>query len=113
MAKSLRCSFCSKSEKEVQKLAAGPGSLHICDECVAVCQLIMDGEGPAPSRQFEPKAWPTDRLLSAIAPVSATVDGYRQHLQKMVETLRSRDVSWAKIGDALGISRQSAWERFG
>jgi biotin operon repressor len=33
-------------------------------------------------------------------------------LQRMVDLLRSRDVSWAQIGAALGVSRQSAWERF-
>ena len=27
--------------------------------------------------------------------------------------LRKRDVSWQKIGEALGVSRQAAWERFG
>jgi biotin operon repressor len=30
----------------------------------------------------------------------------------VVDTLRSREVSWADIGEALGVSRQSAWERF-
>jgi ATP-dependent Clp protease ATP-binding subunit ClpX len=29
-----------------------------------------------------------------------------------VDLLRERGVSWAVIGDALGISRQAAWERF-
>jgi biotin operon repressor len=33
-------------------------------------------------------------------------------LQTVVEELRGREVSWARIGEALGISRQSAWERF-
>jgi ATP-dependent Clp protease ATP-binding subunit ClpX len=29
-----------------------------------------------------------------------------------VDELRKREVSWAKIGEALGMSRQAAWERF-
>jgi ATP-dependent Clp protease ATP-binding subunit ClpX len=33
-------------------------------------------------------------------------------LQAQVDTLRKREVSWAEIGEALGISRQAAWERF-
>ena len=33
-------------------------------------------------------------------------------LQTVVEELRGREVSWARIGEALGVSRQSAWERF-
>ena len=36
MAKTLYCSFCSKSQHEVRKLIAGPGSIFICDECVAL-----------------------------------------------------------------------------
>jgi biotin operon repressor len=30
----------------------------------------------------------------------------------VIDLLRSRKVSWAQIGTALGMSRQSAWERF-
>jgi hypothetical protein len=30
----------------------------------------------------------------------------------VVDELRHREVSWAEIGEAPGISRQSAWERF-
>jgi biotin operon repressor len=40
------------------------------------------------------------------------VDSSRDVLQLQVEALRKRDVSWAAIGRALGISRQAAWERF-
>src|SRR6516162_1775874 len=43
-------------------------------------------------------------------PTSGHHNGNR--LQWVVELLRSREVSWAQIGGALGISRQSAWERF-
>jgi len=40
------------------------------------------------------------------------VQGKGNQLQQVVDLLRSRRVSWAVIGTALGISRQSAWERF-
>jgi hypothetical protein len=36
----LHCSFCNKSQHDVQKLIAGP-TVFICDECVAVCADIM------------------------------------------------------------------------
>jgi ATP-dependent protease Clp ATPase subunit len=36
----LKCSFCRKSEDQVQKLVAGP-DVYICDECVAVASRIM------------------------------------------------------------------------
>ena len=35
------CSFCGKTADEVNKLIAGPG-VNICDECVALCEQIVD-----------------------------------------------------------------------
>ncbi len=112
MAKKLHCSFCGKSEDEIQKLAAGPGGIHICNECVEVCQTIMHGGGEAVNRAFDPKNWPKERLLALLAPVNASAEGYRDQLQTMVETLRDQGVSWAEIAGSLGVSRQTAWERF-
>ena len=42
-AVSLRCSFCGKGQKEVKKLIAGPG-VYICDECIELCNDIIDEE---------------------------------------------------------------------
>lgn len=39
----LRCSFCLKSQREVQKLIAGP-TVYICDECITLCGDIIDEE---------------------------------------------------------------------
>jgi ATP-dependent Clp protease ATP-binding subunit ClpX len=41
--KDLACSFCSKSQKDVRKLIAGP-SVYICDECVELCNDIITEE---------------------------------------------------------------------
>lgn len=38
-----RCSFCGKSENEVNKLLSGQG-VYICDECVAMCNNILGGD---------------------------------------------------------------------
>lgn len=46
---SLRCSFCNKSQSEVRKLIAGP-TVFICDECVAVCQDIIDEDQATDTR---------------------------------------------------------------
>jgi ATP-dependent Clp protease ATP-binding subunit ClpX len=40
-AELLKCSFCGKSQKQVQQLIAGPG-VYICDECVELCNEIID-----------------------------------------------------------------------
>ena len=44
----LRCSFCNKNQNDVRKLIAGP-TVFICNECVAVCQDIIDED-----RRMEP-----------------------------------------------------------
>lgn len=40
--KTVRCSFCGKTQDEVDRLIAGPG-VYICDECVELCVDIIDG----------------------------------------------------------------------
>lgn len=42
--KQLQCSFCGKSQNQVKRLVAGP-NVYICDECVALCQEIIQEEG--------------------------------------------------------------------
>ena len=37
----LKCSFCGKSQKQVQQLIAGP-QIYICDECVGLCNEIIE-----------------------------------------------------------------------
>ena len=37
----LKCSFCGKSQKQVQQLIAGP-QIYICDECVGLCNEILE-----------------------------------------------------------------------
>ena len=44
----LLCSFCGKSQRQVKKLIAGPG-VYICDECIDLCNEIIDEELAAPA----------------------------------------------------------------
>ncbi|HEX2029400.1 MAG TPA: ATP-dependent Clp protease ATP-binding subunit ClpX [Nitriliruptorales bacterium] len=44
----LKCSFCGKSQKQVKKLIAGPG-VYICDECIDLCNEIIEEELSEPS----------------------------------------------------------------
>ncbi|GAA3444912.1 ClpX C4-type zinc finger protein [Planomonospora venezuelensis] len=109
----VHCSFCAKTDAEVNKLIAGPG-VHICDGCVQLCNDILGQEAASPAAPAIP--WPdtmTDEQmldhLPRVAAVSAQVDA---DLQTWVGRLRARGVTWARIGAALGMTRQSAWERF-
>ena len=44
------CSFCGKNQDQVKRLIAGPGAVYICDECVDLCQEIINEEGQAGTR---------------------------------------------------------------
>ena len=44
----LKCSFCGKSQKQVKKLIAGPG-VYICDECIDLCNEIIEEELSEPA----------------------------------------------------------------
>ena len=49
----VKCSFCGKSQKQVKKLIAGPG-VYICDECIELCNDIIEEELSEPSEvRFE------------------------------------------------------------
>src|SRR5216117_759984 len=45
-----RCSFCGKSQDQVQRLIAGPGGVYICDECIDLCREIIEEEQATMSR---------------------------------------------------------------
>ena len=52
--KTLRCSFCNKTQEDVKKLIAGP-NVFICDECVETCrEIIAGGDGSSASVVFGP-----------------------------------------------------------
>jgi hypothetical protein len=51
----LYCSFCSKSQHEVAKLIAGPAPSFICDECVALCNNVIE-ETEAEAKMVEDEA---------------------------------------------------------
>ncbi len=44
-----RCSFCSRDEETIHRLIAGPEGVFICNECVDLCQDILEGEGARPA----------------------------------------------------------------
>ena len=110
--KTLYCSFCFKSQHKVKMLISGPASIFICDGCVDMCNECVAGRFPDKSKSPSDEELPTERLLERLQAIEDTLRGKGNQLQWVVELLRSREVSWAVIGAALGISRQSAWERF-
>jgi hypothetical protein len=121
------CSFCDKSQHEVVRLVAGPG-VYICNECVDLCNQIIaaqldlkgarDAIGRKTTSRDDPptlKAWDglsDDELLAEMVKAHAAQANVDRGVAQHVAALRGRGVSWARIGEALGMTRQSAWERF-
>jgi hypothetical protein len=112
----VRCSFCAKPSGDVEKVIAGPG-VYICNECVELCNHILRAERQKPSEPgTQLPAWEetmTDEQILDLLPRVAAVGAQTEaSLQRLVTILRERKVTWARIGAALQITRQSAWERF-
>ncbi|WP_372470426.1 ClpX C4-type zinc finger protein [Nonomuraea aurantiaca] len=110
----LRCSFCHKSSADVAKLIAGAG-VHICNECVGLCADILKEVGLDPSSEPRLPMWETmseDQILEHLPKIVAVQVQVDDNLHDWVRHLRTRNVSWERIGASLGMTRQSAWERF-
>jgi ATP-dependent Clp protease ATP-binding subunit ClpX len=67
----LLCSFCGKSQRQVKKLIAGPG-VYICDECIDLCNEIIDEESVAATA---PAGLDLDRLPRP-QEINAVLDEY-------------------------------------
>jgi ATP-dependent Clp protease ATP-binding subunit ClpX len=120
----LYCSFCAKSQDEVVKLVAGPG-VCICDVCaqlavdIAIDYKKSGGKGHPQVSDHEDVIYSyleskeTDELFHILAKVDGIRKGIDHHQQCAVDLLRTRRIKWVEIGEALGITRQAAWQRFG
>jgi hypothetical protein len=111
----VNCSFCQKSKEEVAKLIAGAG-VFICDECVGLCVEILKIESEKPNETPTMPSWEArlsdDELLAALPNVAALSAQVDDQLTHSVALAKSRGITWTRIGAALGMTRQSAWERF-
>ena len=106
----LYCSFCHKPHTKVAKLVSGPG-VYICDTCIDIAaKQVKAHPKVTPFSSWD--AYPESELIGMLKASVATLDAVRDDLQEKIDSLRKRDVSWAAIGEVLGISRQAAWERF-
>jgi hypothetical protein len=110
---SAACSFCLKAAADVQKLVAGPG-VFICDECARLSMEIIAAEPEAtPDMVASWEQNTSDEDLLALLPKVATAQAQaEQQLTSWVRKARARGITWTRIGAALGMTRQSAWERF-
>lgn len=64
-----RCSFCGKEESQVDKLIMGPSGVFICNECVAVCDKMIESERAVEDKQ-------DDFVLPTPQEIKAQLDDY-------------------------------------
>jgi len=103
------CSFCGTADDRVDRLIAGPG-VYICNSCVGLCNQLLARESVAAFDVLEDKD--EDSLLVSMARLDASRAQVAAAVDAHARTLRARGVTWTRLGQALGISRQSAWQRF-
>ena len=106
------CSFCLKPNSEVDTLVAGPG-VFICAGCVDLCRQVIEGK-PAQVPQLAPwdHVHDVQEVLTTLPRVAKASAQVEENLVGWVRRARALGASWARIGAALEMTRQSAWERF-
>ena len=110
------CSHCLLPWSTVGPLLHSPLAT-ICRDCAerALARFDADGvSGADDPRRLEPQ-WQNvddDALLRRIADIAGARDGVEENLAQWVGRARERGITWARIGVTLGMTRQSAWERF-
>jgi hypothetical protein len=107
------CSFCFKPDTEAGTLVAGAG-VFICDECVGLCGQVIAGKPKTGGPHLAPWDQVNDvaEVLDNLPRVAAAQEQVERNLRGWVLKARAMGVSWARIGEALGMTRQSAWGRF-
>ena len=72
----LKCSFCGKTQDQVKKLIAGP-EVYICDECVELCNEILDEEffeGKEKDAKAEKSNTPAEKPIPKPSEIKAHLD---------------------------------------
>ena len=57
--KNVKCSFCGKPQDSVKKLIAGPNGVFICDECIKICDSILEEYDEGDNNEYEGIKLPT------------------------------------------------------
>jgi ClpX C4-type zinc finger len=120
-----RCSFCGAPQGPQRRLIAGSHDgappVYICDECIRLGMRALDEDEGVAASIATGRNQGGEHRLDDVEPsvllegLRLRADGVRMadnRLRAAVLALRRKGVTWMRIGEALGISRQSAWERF-
>ena len=73
--RNVRCSFCGKTQEQVEKLIAGPG-VYICDECIELCMGIIGENDVNPNRNTGKRVKLEEKVLPKPHEIKAALDEY-------------------------------------
>ncbi len=73
--RAVRCSFCGKTQEQVDKLIAGPG-VYICDECIELCMGIIDENADMSRKRSGKKVKLEEKVLPKPQEIKAALDEY-------------------------------------
>ena len=106
------CSFCLRPTTEVKTLVVGPG-VFICDGCVALCGQVIETLPRSAARVAPWQQEVTlDGVLATLPRIASRRDPGRTEPGRVGPPARVLGATWARVGEAPGMTRQSAWERF-
>jgi hypothetical protein len=117
--KLLSCSFCGKTQHEVKELIAGPPPLFVCDECVGLCNDIIDdkefsrlleadaerGDRSYPAASAYLRGKSTDQLTPYVERRQKGAERWRLELQQVRRMLAMRDDEAVSATDVLATPR--------
>lgn len=106
------CSFCGTQGTKTTRFAGGLGAM-MCMDCLEYYYETFLSPEKTKSITRPPWNEMTDtEMLGKLPLIVESVNQGDKFLRSWIDLLRERKLSWAQIGQAVGVSRQAAWERF-
>jgi hypothetical protein len=79
---------------------------------VHLCNEVLESEAQHGQLSIGPNSEVAEVLLDELRINAAGLKQSEDQLQRAINLLRENRVPWSRIGEAIGTSRQAAWERF-
>ena len=108
------CSFCgTPGGPGTDLLLLGGLGAQVCATCIDdFHSIVHDRDKMAEAKIFPWDTMTDAEVLATLPLILASAEQNAAFAREWVDLLRERGISWAEIGNTLGVSRQAAWERF-